>query len=57
MSIQETNDKFYKGLIEHYRNIGDIENANKSEDFYEILKANRKSLDEENKRIVNEYTK
>ncbi|WP_309567214.1 hypothetical protein [Bacillus thuringiensis] len=57
MSIQETIDHFYKGIINHFNNIGDTENAKDCEEFYQKLKVQRQGLDEDNKRIINELTK
>lgn len=57
MSIQETIDHFYKGIINHFKNIGDTENAKDCEEFYQKLKVQRQGLDEDNKRIINELTK
>ncbi|MFU2203123.1 hypothetical protein [Bacillus subtilis] len=57
MSIKEINDQFYKEIIEHYKSIGDTENANKNEEFYNWLRAERVNMDIDNKRIVNELTK
>lgn len=56
MNIRETNDQFYKGLIEHYKSIGDTENVKKTEEFYESLRSQRQDLDEDNKRIIRELT-
>lgn len=56
MNIRETNDQFYKGLIEYYKSIGDTENAKKTEEFYESLRSQRQDLDEDNKRIIRELT-
>ncbi|CUB20642.1 hypothetical protein BN2127_JRS9_03383 [Bacillus subtilis] len=56
MNIREINDQFYKGLIEHYKSIGDTENAKKTEEFYGRLRSQRKDLDENNKRIICELT-
>lgn len=57
MSIQEINDKFFKERIEHYKSIGDTENAEECEEFYKMLKAQRQDLDEDNKRIIDKLTK
>ncbi|MGN4725324.1 hypothetical protein ACTFR8_28400 [Bacillus cereus group sp. MYBK15-3] len=57
MGIREINDKFFKERIEHYKIIGDTENAKECEEFYKKLKAQRQGLDEDNKRIINKLTK
>ena len=57
MDIREINDKFFKKRIEHYKSIGDTENAKECEEFYKMLRAQRQDLDEDNKRIIDKFTK
>ncbi|MGN4511816.1 hypothetical protein [Bacillus cereus group sp. MYBK242-2] len=57
MGIREINDKFFKERIEHYKSIKDTENAKECEEFYKMLKAQRQDLDEDNKRIIDKFTK
>lgn len=57
MNIRETNDLFYKRLIQHYKNIGDAESAKTNEVFHKKLKAQRKNLEDNNKEIALELTK
>ncbi|WEY94562.1 hypothetical protein P5641_00045 (plasmid) [Bacillus subtilis] len=57
MNIRETNDLFYKRLIQHYKNIGDVESAKTNEVFHKKLKAQRNNLEDNNKEIVQEVTK
>lgn len=36
MNIRETNDQFYKGLIEHYKSIGDTKNVRKQKNSMKV---------------------
>lgn len=57
MNVRETNDLFYKRLIQHYKKFGDSESAKTNEVFHKKLKAKRKNLEDNNKEIAHELTK